>query len=551
VTIHRAREKRGRARWIAGEPSGIPRPSATVPVERIRYLNGPRRERTSKKTIPLENKVNDVITLERTDNVNIYSTPYGLIITSIDHHHVITLTKAGSFRGKARYAMEEIPELSVTTIPEVEAARWFIHNGADPAGTMLVKYPEGDGRAATFDEWCSVAQDLMFIPERVSYTVEIKPNGPREEWIMPPNLDDEKLKFATKYLPEFGFYKTAGEWNALSDARKAEEIYTLWRHRSIVIETTTWMRKHKRDLGGRTLYRVVPQHLRRLAAPERYPVWIDTLANWAHLFKMPRWGHRPIKLVSAAEYDAYVEMDARWSAEPVTTAYDTKIGAETRKKLKRELGLRIQDFCERYAAEAQAAEDAYRADAAAKLEEEAAKWEDGRLHWRERAEWSRTKHLDRPTYGAAMATKLRWQAAVLREEGRHTTRGEDRVKDFDLNLLRPEKLTAFERKRIEKSISNGTAEYEARVEAAEAHFERLEKTERKKDKEETVHVDASKPLPLAEAVLIWGPKLGRKIAKLVQVFRSKGVAGAKEWADEDRKRWEGRSEVDEHTSLED
>jgi hypothetical protein len=255
--------------------------------------------------------------------------------------------------------------------------------------------------------------------------------------------------------------------------------------------------------------------------------------------------------VSAAEYDAYVEMDDRWSAEPVTTTYGTKIGAETRRKLKRELGLRIQDFCERYAAEAQAAEDAYREDTAAKLEEKAAKWEDGRLYWRERAEWSQTKHLDKPTYRAAMATKLRWQAAVFREEGRHTTRGEDRVKDFDLNLLRPEKLTAFERKRIEKSISNGIAEHEARVEAAEAHFERRDTAERKKDKKETIQVDASKPLPLADAILIWGPKLGPKIAKLVEVFRSKGAAALKKWADEDRTHPRRRSGYDEHACLED
>jgi hypothetical protein len=482
--------------------------------------------------------VNRTVTLESTGNVNVYNTAYGHIITSTDHHHAITLTKAGLYRGKMRYAVEEIPELSVTTIPEVEAARWFICKGADPAGTMLVKYPEGDGHAATYDEWCSVAQDLMFIPDRVSYTVEIKPKGPREEWIM-PNLDDEKRKFATKYVPELGSCKTAREWNALSDLLKFEEIYNLWRRRSDVIETTTWMHKHKRPLGGRTRNRVVPQHLRHLAAPECYPVWIDTLANWAHLFKTPGQRHRPVKLVSAAEYDAYVAMDDLWSAEPVTTAYNTKIGAETRKKLKQKLGLRIVDFCERYATEAQAAEDAYREDTATKLEEEAAKWEDGRLHWRERAEWSRTKHLDKPTYGGAMAIKLRWQAAVFREEGRHTTRGEDRVKDFDLNLLRPEKLTAFERKRIEKSISNGVAEYEARVEAAEAHIERLEKAaEGKKDKEETIHIDASKPLPLPEAILIWGPKLGPKIAKAVRVFRSKGAAALQEWADEDRERWE-------------
>jgi hypothetical protein len=245
--------------------------------------------------------VNDIITLESDGDVNIYSTPYGQIITSTDHHHVITLTKAGLFRSKMRYAVEEIPELSVTTIPEVEAARWFICNGADPAGTMLVKYPEGYGRAATYDEWCSIAQDLMFIPEIVSYTVEIKPKGPLEEWIMPPDLDDKKRKFAAKYVPIFGFYKTAREWNALGELRKLEQIETLWRHRSIAIEHTTWMHKHKRDLGGRTHHRIVPWHLRHLAAPERYPVWIDTLANWAHLFKTPDQDHRPIKLVSAAD----------------------------------------------------------------------------------------------------------------------------------------------------------------------------------------------------------------------------------------------------------
>ena len=154
--------------------------------------------------------MNDIITLDSDGDVNIYITPYGDIITSTDQHHVVTLTKAGLFRGKMRYAVEEIPELSVTTIPEVEAARWLICNGADPAGTMLVKYPEGDGRAATFDEWCSVAQDHMSILDRVSYTVEMKPNGPREEWIMPPNLDDKQRKFAAKYIPIFGFSKIPG-----------------------------------------------------------------------------------------------------------------------------------------------------------------------------------------------------------------------------------------------------------------------------------------------------------------------------------------------------
>src|SRR5215469_13648539 len=60
-------------------------------------------------------------------------------------HLCITLEKAGIYRGKQRYTVNEIPDLGATVSPEVEAARWLLVRGADPSDQMAVKYPKGQG----------------------------------------------------------------------------------------------------------------------------------------------------------------------------------------------------------------------------------------------------------------------------------------------------------------------------------------------------------------------------------------------------------------------
>jgi hypothetical protein len=47
--------------------------------------------------------------------------------------YCITLEKAGIYRGKQRYTVNEIPDLSATVSPEVEVALWLLLRGADPA----------------------------------------------------------------------------------------------------------------------------------------------------------------------------------------------------------------------------------------------------------------------------------------------------------------------------------------------------------------------------------------------------------------------------------
>jgi hypothetical protein len=60
--------------------------------------------------------------------------------------YTITLEKAGRYHGKFRYTVGELPDLGATVTPELEAARWYILRGADPADEMRVKKPdEADG----------------------------------------------------------------------------------------------------------------------------------------------------------------------------------------------------------------------------------------------------------------------------------------------------------------------------------------------------------------------------------------------------------------------
>jgi len=59
--------------------------------------------------------------------------------------HTITLEKAGIYRGKQRFTIAEIPELGTSVTPEIDAARWLLVRGADPADRMLLKYPDGCG----------------------------------------------------------------------------------------------------------------------------------------------------------------------------------------------------------------------------------------------------------------------------------------------------------------------------------------------------------------------------------------------------------------------
>jgi hypothetical protein len=60
-------------------------------------------------------------------------------------HLCITLEKAGIYRRKQRYTVNEIPDLGATVSPEVEVARWLLLRGADPSDQMAVRYPKGQG----------------------------------------------------------------------------------------------------------------------------------------------------------------------------------------------------------------------------------------------------------------------------------------------------------------------------------------------------------------------------------------------------------------------
>src|SRR5262249_34530423 len=101
----------------------------------------------------------------------------------------------------------------------------------------------------------------------------------------------------------------------------------------------------------------------------------------------------------AAMLDAGAISFSQWPVDQVAVRCNDKIGAETRKRLKQAAGIVIDDYL-----------IGWRNRRAPELLEEAAKWEDGR-YWRDDFIWEDTKHLDKAAYGAAMAAKLRWQAA--------------------------------------------------------------------------------------------------------------------------------------------
>jgi hypothetical protein len=174
-------------------------------------------------------------------------------------HLCITLEKAGIYRGKQRYTVNEIPDLGATVSPEVEVARWLLLRGADPWDQMDVRYPKGQG----------VSLELEF--QGKPDTVLINPHD-------------------------------------------------------------------------------------------------TTLADAAHLFRTNEWFSLiPLtRFVSGAEFEANLDKPLEECRPDLATKWDDKIGAETRRRLKAEAGILIEDYL-----------DKWRNELAAHLQEEAAKWKDG------------------------------------------------------------------------------------------------------------------------------------------------------------------------------
>jgi hypothetical protein len=249
----------------------------------------------------------------------------------------ITLEKAGIYRGKQRYTVNELPDLGATVSPEVEVARWLLVRGADPADQMAVRYPKGQG-----------------------FPLELQFQGKPHIMLMNPN--------------------------------------------------------------------------------------VTTLADAAHLYDTGGDLFRPQKLVSQEEYAAMLDASAATpfsqllADQELAIRCNDKIGTETRKRLKREAGIVLDDYPMRW-----------RNERAAELLEDAAKWEDGRKCRRPDDIWKDTKHLDKAAYGAAMAAKLRWQAA--RElAGERITREEAMAKDHEGNLMRLP-LRAWIQRRIDRGAT--------------------------------------------------------------------------------------------------
>jgi hypothetical protein len=260
-------------------------------------------------------------------------------------HLCITLEKAGIYRGKQRYTVNEIPDLGATVSPEVEAARWLLVRGADPMDHMAVRYPAGQGYAL----------ELTHYPTGETETILINPN------------------------------------------------------------TTT-------------------------------------LANAAHLFRTNGWFTLlPLtRIVSEAEFEAILNKPFTEGRPDAATKWDDKIGAETRRRLKAEAGILIEDYF-----------DKWRNELAARLQEEAVKWEDGRKYWRPDGIWKDTKHLGKAAYGTAMAAKLRWEAGRVLEglaDSRTAfccsaeIRADFMAKNYELNLMRLP-LRKWIQRRIDKGAT--------------------------------------------------------------------------------------------------
>jgi hypothetical protein len=246
-------------------------------------------------------------------------------------HLYVTLEKAGIYRGKQRYTVNEIPELGATVSPEIEAARWLLLRGADPMDQMAVSYPKGQG-----------------------VTVELEIQGKPEIVLINPN--------------------------------------------------------------------------------------VTTLAEAAHLFRTHEFALLPLTLVSQAEFEANLDKSFAESQRDLATKWDDKIGAETRRRLKAEAGILIEDYL-----------DKSRNECAANLQKEAAKWQDCPKYWRPDDDWKNTKHLSKAAYSAAMAAKLRWQAARVLAGERFTIE-EAMAKDYEVNLMRLS-LRAWIQRRIDKGAT--------------------------------------------------------------------------------------------------
>jgi hypothetical protein len=254
----------------------------------------------------------------------------------------ITLEKAGIYRGKQRYTVNEIPDLGATVSPEVEVARWLLLRGADPWDQMAVRYPKGQG--------VTVALEFQGKPD----IVPINPN-------------------------------------------------------------------------------------------------VTTLAEAAHLCRTNEWFTLlPLRLVSEAEFEANLDKPVTAGRPDLATKWDDKIGTETRRRLKAEAGILIEDYL-----------DKLRNECAANLQKEAAKWEDRRNYRRPDDIWKKTKHLDKAAYGTAIATKLRWLAGrVLQglddkpalQNSPLEIRAEFMAKDYEVNLMRLP-LRAWIQRRIDKGAS--------------------------------------------------------------------------------------------------
>lgn len=322
-------------------------------------------------------------------------------------HLCITLEKAGIYRGKQRYTVNEIPDLGATVSPEVEVARWLLVRGADPMDEMAVSYPKGQG-----------------------FPVELEFQGKPDIALINPN--------------------------------------------------------------------------------------VTTLAEAAHLFRINGWFTLlPLtRIVSEAEFETILEKPFTEGRPDVATKWDDKIGAETRRRLKAEAGILIEDYF-----------DKWRNELAAHLQEAAAKWEDGRNCWRPDYIWKDTKHLGKAAYGAAKAAKLRWEAGrVLQGLADSRTafccpaeiRAEFMAKDYEVNLMRLP-LRAWIQRRIDKGATlieacRARLDHEAAKEAARTVKDKAEREAR-----DAKHLRANEYLRAN-----WGLSIPTQVTKQVYFIDAEG-----------------------------
>jgi hypothetical protein len=239
--------------------------------------------------------------------------------------------------------------------------------------------------------------------------------------------------------------------------------------------------------------------------------------NWCNLSKNTR-------IVGAEEFEACLEKPVALFGCGVATRFDDKIGAETRKQLKQGRGLVLDDYAARW-----------QRDRAADLQEEAAKWIDGRNYWRPTEIWKATKHLDKAAYGAAMAARCRWEAERILngnlDRDSHEARAEFLAKDYDVNLM-PLPLRRWIDRRVEKGNSVIEAcrlriEHEANRKAknaAKAEAEEAEKAAARQRADSYLRANWGLSIPLGAWSFEFEGKTRRILDKRDLVDQSTGKA---------------------------